>query len=321
MTLKHKRDPAQRLLNHMYAELVAARSLFMDGFLGQAALHLVSAWHTLGCLQAQEQGKDPPALPPLAVDLATLPNGPRLARQEALWSESLEAIQRFSPAAAPQDWIEQHTDLQDAPRASRKRFLILLRFQLKAAEETYQKLAWQQRRRALRRVLTNRRIKLLAGAGLLGLLIVGVGMFWNAGGVAITSPRSGKVAPPPPPASAIKAVKLADVQKPVEEGTAFDAEGNTHFADAVEVDLGKVMAAPGVELSLDNNDDYRVVFLKGAVEVGAVLTPMNAKISGLRVARVKAPEEAVKAGYDTVRVLFLKGDTIHVLGHLRLLEE
>jgi len=306
----------------MYAELVAARSLFMDGFLGQAALHLVSAWHALGCLQAQERDEELPELP-LEISLEDLPNGPRLAKRKELWVESLEAIQQFSPAAAPQDWIEQHTDLQDASRARRKRFLILLRYQLKAAEETYQKLAWQQRRLTMRRFMSSGRAKLLVAGLVLLALVAGVAIILSTGGSngVATGGKSSSAAAPPPPAALIKKVKLADVNKPVEKGTAFDAKGNTHFADVVEVLLGKVMSATKVELSLDNNDDYRVDFLKGQVTVGSVTTPKNAKISGLRVARLDVPEAAVDKGYDRVRVVFIKGDTIHVLGHLRLLEE
>lgn len=304
---------AHRLLDHMYAELVAARSLFMDGLLGQSSLHMVNAWHALACLNAEQQQEPLPELADFEIDPNTLPNADQLKRRAELWTESMDAVRLFSPSLGSGEWIEHHTALQAAPRARRRQYMTLLRFQLKAAEQVYQKLAWRRWQVRLKASLGDRK-KTVAAILLVAALVV-------AGGIQAISTGGGKqVAPPapPPPAFKIKQVKLAAVSTPRPQGTAFNAEGTVSFDRALAVDLGRVYKSAQVEVSLDNNDDYRLAFVLKQVEQASVDLAMDASIAGLRVLKVKVPEAGLKNGYDEVRIYFVKGDSIHALGHLVL---
>ena len=313
MTQQNQPQAAHRLLDHMYAELVAARSLFMDGFLGQASLHMVSAWHALACLHAEQRGEPYPELSDFDIDPDALPNGAQLKRRAKLWSESMEAVRLFSPTLASAEWIERHTDLQTAKRARRKQYMTLLRFQLKAAEDVYQKLAWQRRRDRFKATLGGH--KKVAALALTAAALLGLGIFLLTRPEELPVPDNNA---PPPLAVELKRVKLAAVNKPFKEGTAFDAKGTVHFSEAVAVDLGKVSKSPQVEVSLDNNDDYRVAFVRGQVELASVVVKRDNSITGLRLAKITVPEAALSGGYDEVRIHFMDGDGIRVLGHLVL---
>jgi hypothetical protein len=105
-------------------------------------------------------------------------------------------------------------------------------------------------------------------------------------------------------------------------GTAWDAPGTYKFwcpssCRALELDWPAPEHAKAVELSVDNNDAYRIAFFRGDRELARVdLKPRSA--SGLRVERVTVPP-AADAGFDRVGVLPLYGDGRYALGHFRLI--
>lgn len=116
------------------------------------------------------------------------------------------------------------------------------------------------------------------------------------------------------PASELASVKAS--------GAAWDAPGTYRFpcpstCRALELDWPTRQQAKRAELSVDNNDAYRLVFFDGDHELGGVdLEPRHA--SGLRVERVPVPAAAA-SGFDRITLLPLYGDGRYALGHFRLL--
>jgi len=119
---------------------------------------------------------------------------------------------------------------------------------------------------------------------------------------------------------------------PRERGTPWDAAGNVRLDDGqmLVVDLGKTSHAPAIEISVDDNDEYRVVFLADRRELGSRTisgmfdeplwdrrTPPS---RGLIVRRVDVPSAAVDRGYDQIRVCPLREDGKYAVGHLLLID-
>ena len=110
--------------------------------------------------------------------------------------------------------------------------------------------------------------------------------------------------------------------RPIVAGSPFDAPGNHRFhcdvtCTELRLTLPGIEQAPVVEISLDDNDCYRVTFYLKDVAVGHVDVPRQQR-GGMRIATIDVPA-AASAGYDAVGVLPLYGDRFYALGHLRLL--
>jgi len=104
---------------------------------------------------------------------------------------------------------------------------------------------------------------------------------------------------------------------------AFDARGN-HLFDCdvacteLRLTFPAIEQAPVVDISLDDNDRYRVTFYLKDAAVGHVDVARQQR-GGMRVATIEAPAAAVAAGYDAVGILPLYGDHHYALGHLLLM--
>jgi len=300
----------------MQAELVASRSLYMEGFLGQAALHLLNAWYALACLEAAEKGEQPPDIATFRPDPATLPNSGRLTQSSHWWEESLTALLEFSPALDPEVLIQRQVAVMDAPPSSRRRLNALLRFQLRAGEEAYQILFWQQTRARLRHTLGQRK-GLVAAAALVLVALVGVGVVLVFGDAEHQETRGPMVAAASVPVAPIIAdrVKLSELSELVPAGTPFNAASTHRFRDVLLIDLGGVNRSPGWEVTLDNNDSYLIEFFKAEKMVSSAEVGPSPLKDGLRLEKIKVSEGAVKTGYDLVRISFVNGDIFHVIGH------
>ena len=139
--------------------------------------------------------------------------------------------------------------------------------------------------------------------------------------------RGAEAAPPEREMAPIEAPAVhrdaGELARPVAAGSAFDAPGNHRFdCDATCTELRltfpAVQQAAAVEVSLDDNDRYRVTFYLKDVAVSHVDVPRQQR-GGMRVATINVPAAAVSAGYDAVGVLPLYGDRFYALGHLLLL--
>ena len=114
-------------------------------------------------------------------------------------------------------------------------------------------------------------------------------------------------------------VSLSQINEPKEPGTSIMDWGNVMFYDSgVEIDLEDVRHATQIELSLDSNDDYRVVYLGEEGELASQTVQAPYAPDGLAVHVLDVPPEAASAGYTKIRVLPLYGDDNYVLGHLLL---
>lgn len=106
---------------------------------------------------------------------------------------------------------------------------------------------------------------------------------------------------------------------PKAAGTARRTRGNTSFYDSgVEIDLGAVVRSAQIEVSLDANDDYQVVYLNGDAVVGQQTVGASGWQSVLAVYELPVPRRAIRRGYERIRIFPLRGDETYVLGHLIL---
>ena len=113
-------------------------------------------------------------------------------------------------------------------------------------------------------------------------------------------------------------VALADVSEPKAVGTPLSA-ADRQFTHGLRIVLGRITHAPRLEISLDNNDDYLVVFVVSTSEQGEqVVKAQPIAMGGLNIYQVNVPSAAVESGFDQILVIPMRGDGVYGLGHLRL---
>jgi hypothetical protein len=96
---------------------------------------------------------------------------------------------------------------------------------------------------------------------------------------------------------------LTNVSTPVTDGTPLDAsEVLTIPYEGIEIDLGEVMTASVIELGLDTNYEYRLVYLLGGTQQGSQDVPIVLTTEGLQTRWLIVPEDFSKQGFDTVRI-------------------
>jgi len=116
-------------------------------------------------------------------------------------------------------------------------------------------------------------------------------------------------------------VSAGQLATPKAEGTPWDAPGTVKIPSTnggLVVRLGHRSTAKTIQLSLDNNDRYRIEFLDGTVEVGHFLVGPTPDRGGLTVYEREVPETAVASGFDAVRIVPMEGDGAYSIGHLVL---
>ena len=117
-------------------------------------------------------------------------------------------------------------------------------------------------------------------------------------------------------------VPLEALSTPREDGTFWLAPGAIELLPStpLHVHLGAIRHARRVNLSLDHNDAYRLVFLKGGARVDAlpVKPPLLDGGGGLSNVVASVPARAVEAGYDEIEVAVTGGDPLVSIGHLLL---
>jgi arabinofuranosyltransferase len=104
-------------------------------------------------------------------------------------------------------------------------------------------------------------------------------------------------------------------------GTRWDAPGVLHLTThGIEVTFAKIQRADAVELSVDCNDYYELVFRSQNENLGeVVLPPRSSQCPGLVIHQVDVPRDIITEGYDAIHVLGTQGDGKYALGHLRTL--
>lgn len=327
------------LLQFMYAELEAARSLYMDNLLEQSAFHILRGWRALARLDVLRNGgagdadgtvadEDPGEL-----SLETLPVAALVGKDTTGWEESLAAVQGLAngasdpcrPAAAAMD--------RGALRLLRKR----LELQLHLSDQAYQQAFWKERA-AESRLPMLFRPRSAGAVALVLVLAVGAWLYLSRasdddGEEASTGDAANKSAdksraavppddrttePPPPTITKNHEVPLAQVSEVKKAGTYWNAKGCLVFKEWVKIKLPAVSRAAMVELSVDNNDVYELSFRKGKEEVGLTRLEPNKRLAGLRVTTAQVPKPAQEDGYDQIWLKALYGDNFYSLGHLVL---
>jgi arabinofuranosyltransferase len=109
---------------------------------------------------------------------------------------------------------------------------------------------------------------------------------------------------------------MSDVKAP---GTPLDAPGNVVLTQPLAV---RVEDRPGrryADVSVDSNDKYVLIFIKGNAAVGRVEIgpiPPHRRQPGLTSYTVDVPSRAERGGFDTVLVAPAAGDDAYAVGHL-----
>jgi arabinofuranosyltransferase len=115
-------------------------------------------------------------------------------------------------------------------------------------------------------------------------------------------------------------VNLSEISQPRPRGYGWDGPGNIVInASALEVKLDSLSHAENIEISHDNNDIYRIVFLQGDRERGNYTIPSAIfSIEGLDVTSFDIPIEASEKGFDRIRIYPESGDGMYSVGHITL---
>ena len=118
-------------------------------------------------------------------------------------------------------------------------------------------------------------------------------------------------------------VNLPEIDEPKAAGTPWNHPDNFLISEkGIKINLGKEYHAKRMEISLDNNDDYEIIYLSGSSEIAnqtsqAHIIPQG----GLAVYLIDVPQSAFENGYDSIKVIPLRGDGLYSIGHIRLLEK
>ncbi|HSP92732.1 MAG TPA: hypothetical protein VLN08_17595 [Vicinamibacterales bacterium] len=110
--------------------------------------------------------------------------------------------------------------------------------------------------------------------------------------------------------------ELSDVKAPE---TPWDAPGNVVLTQPLAVRVEDRAGRRYADVSVDSNDKYALIFIKGNAAVGRVEIgpiPEHRRRPGLTSYTVDVPSRAVRSGFDTVLVAPAAGDDNYAVGHL-----
>jgi len=116
-------------------------------------------------------------------------------------------------------------------------------------------------------------------------------------------------------------VSYDDISEPRREGTAWSDKGNLILnRGGMTVTLEERSYKSLIEVSVDNNDTYEIVFYSNSEKLGFVETGEE-PTPGLRLCKLNIPTAAVKTGFNRIVIKPLFGDGYYSVGHVRLLDE
>lgn len=102
-------------------------------------------------------------------------------------------------------------------------------------------------------------------------------------------------------------------------GTPSESDQSINFtASGLEISLGAVFHSAFIDLSLDSNDQYQIVYRLQDDEIASQTTAQPFAPEGLVDYQLNVPQKAVNNGYDTIRILPLRGDNYNRLGYVKL---
>jgi arabinofuranosyltransferase len=115
-------------------------------------------------------------------------------------------------------------------------------------------------------------------------------------------------------------IHLSSLAQPKQAGAPWNFHTVKLDGDGIDVKMGRTTCAATLDISLDNNDDYELTFMKGTQVVGNYpVQKITLPNGGLQVYAVPVPQTAVQAGYDVIHVAPVSGDGSYSIGHLILI--
>lgn len=113
-------------------------------------------------------------------------------------------------------------------------------------------------------------------------------------------------------------ISAAAVATPKADGHDYYSADVVQFTqDGLEVRFADLQRASRIAISLDNNDDYRLIFLRAGLPLATIEQPrVRFPDWGLNPYVLTVPAVAAEAGYDSIRISALDGDGLYGLGHL-----
>lgn len=235
------------------------------------------------------------------------------AGERQAWSSSTPLVWQAAEAPEPQ---VQGDARSDAAELTHRALLVhgLIEVSLLSLVRRRRQLAvptrWRARGRWVVGALT------LTGVAAIVALAVSTRGFLNE------HPRRPQV-PPTPAAKVRSRVGAAELAVPKAPHTPWDARGNVIIPPDPRfliIDLETTSHARAAELSLDNNDRYRIDFLHAGTPVSSATVGPVLAAGGLVVYCVEIEAGAATGGFDAVRVTPLDGDTSWSIGHLTLFD-
>ena len=110
---------------------------------------------------------------------------------------------------------------------------------------------------------------------------------------------------------------LDEVSSPKKAGARWDAPGNLIFRDSgLEIDVQQANSPTQIQLSLDGDNGYQLVYLKDGRPIARQDVPAASPQRGrLAIHCLKVPPPAAQSGFDKIRIFAISGDKQYSLGH------
>jgi len=118
----------------------------------------------------------------------------------------------------------------------------------------------------------------------------------------------------------IKNASLEDFGEPKKPGTMWNNPANIVLdSTGVLVYLEDIYHSDSIEISRDNNDSLRAVFMLGDVTVAEeIVPPYIIPGGGLSTSTFAVLPEAARHGFDRIRFFPIPGDSMYAIGHIRM---
>ena len=117
-------------------------------------------------------------------------------------------------------------------------------------------------------------------------------------------------------------VELHVLQEAKPDGFSSEEGKNLQiYNGGVYVILPEALHAAQMEISLDSNDTYEIVYIREGQELGSQYVEGGQQTEGLILYEVEIPAEVSTAGFDHVEIYPARGDGKYYLGHLTFQRE
>lgn len=86
----------------------------------------------------------------------------------------------------------------------------------------------------------------------------------------------------------------------------------------IEIIFGKTIKPSNIEISLDGNNSYQLIYLQNGDEVGKQKLEMKGNKPGLQSTCLEVLPKARKTGFDALRIFSIAGDSQYSLGNIQI---